>query len=175
MIKTHSVTGMKYLCSTTVSGKRYDKYKGSGRYWKNYMRKHGFDIRTELIFESDDLELFKKIALEKSAEFDVVNSEEWANLEPEAGPLGGFYGSHTEETKAKIALSRIGTKWSEERKLKLIKSKTGMKYNMSEEGRRNIRATGAQNVGRKHTEETKIKIRQTAILREQKKREARNG
>jgi hypothetical protein len=88
MIKTHKITKLKYLCYTKSDGEKYDSYKGSGKLWKSHLKKYGNDITTELIFESDNFEQFKKIAIEKSLEYDVVNSDSWANLKIEEGDGG---------------------------------------------------------------------------------------
>lgn len=88
MIKVHNKTGLKYLCYTQSTGVYYDSYKGSGKHWKKHLKKHGDDISTTLIFESNDYTEFKKYAIEKSVEFDIVNSYEWANLKPEDGTGG---------------------------------------------------------------------------------------
>lgn len=88
MIKTHNKSGLKYLCYTTSEGPNYDNYKGSGKYWKAHLKKHGSDITTEKIFESFDYEEFKKEAIKKSEEYDVVNSKHWANLRIEDGTGG---------------------------------------------------------------------------------------
>lgn len=88
MIKTHLSTGLKYLCYTRTTGQYYDSYKGSGTRWKLHLKKHGDDISTELLFESEDLEEFKAEAIAKSIEFDVVNSDNWANLKIEEGDGG---------------------------------------------------------------------------------------
>ena len=46
-IKTHKITGLKYFGKTT----RTDPYtyKGSGVRWMNHIRKHGYDISTEIL------------------------------------------------------------------------------------------------------------------------------
>jgi hypothetical protein len=88
MIKTHNVTGLKYLCYTTTEGSTYDKYMGSGTIWKGHIKKHGEDITTELIFESTDYDEFKEEAIKKSEEYNIVESKEWANLRREEGTGG---------------------------------------------------------------------------------------
>lgn len=85
MIKTHLKTNLKYLCYTTKVGKEYDEYLGSGTYWKRHLQKNGKDIRTELIFETSDYNEFRKYAIAKSLEYDVIKSKEWANLKLEEG------------------------------------------------------------------------------------------
>lgn len=86
MIKTHNITGLKYLCYTQKED--YISYLGSGTKWRTHLKKYGEDISTELIFESDIYEEFKKIAIYKSLEFDIVNSKEWANKKLEEGDGG---------------------------------------------------------------------------------------
>jgi hypothetical protein len=93
MVKTHGVTGLKYLCYTRKSGVKYDEYVGSGVLWKRHIKTHGKNVTTELIFESNDLAEFKRIAIARSIEYDVVNSESWANLKLEEGDGGNTVGS----------------------------------------------------------------------------------
>ena len=88
MIKTHRITGLKYLCYTKKEGKAYDEYPGSGQWWLDHLKIHGKEIDTELIFESDNFKEWKAYALKKSAELNVVESKEWANLRPEQGDGG---------------------------------------------------------------------------------------
>jgi hypothetical protein len=81
--KTHLITGLKYLCITKRDD--YDIYKGSGVYWRNHLKKYGSDIETELLYETDSLEDLERISLDYSALWDIVESDEWANLIPESG------------------------------------------------------------------------------------------
>lgn len=88
MVKTHLKSGLKYLCYTRTDGMEYDNYKGSGILWKKHLKKYGDNIKTELIFETTDKDEFRKVAIEKSIEFNIVNSNEWANLKIEEGDGG---------------------------------------------------------------------------------------
>ena len=88
MIKTHNKTNLKYLCYTRSEGEKYNSYKGSGTRWKKHLKKYGDEITTELIFETNDKEAFVKEARAKSIEFNVVESEDWANLKLEEGDGG---------------------------------------------------------------------------------------
>jgi hypothetical protein len=86
LIKTHNVTGLKYLCYT--QRENHNNYNGSGKYWRDHLKKHGKNISTELIFQSEDYSEFVKKAIEFSDKFNVVESEEWANLIIERGEGG---------------------------------------------------------------------------------------
>lgn len=83
MIKKHNKTNLKYLCVT--SKQKYDEYHGSGVYWKKHLSKHGIDLSTELLCESDDIEIFSTICKIISDDLNVVESDEFANLIPELG------------------------------------------------------------------------------------------
>lgn len=85
-VKTHNKTGLKYLGKT--SRKDWEKYSGSGTRWKNHLIKHGDNISTKIIFQTDDLEEFKKVATEYSEKWNIVESEDWANLKIEEGDGG---------------------------------------------------------------------------------------
>lgn len=180
MIKTHNITKLKYLCKTILEGKRFNEYVGSGKYWLNHIKAHGNNISTEIIYETDDFENFKKFAIDKSIEYDVINSSEWANLILEGGE--GFHGNHKEETKNKISCSSKGRHISEEAKINMSKAQKGKKLTVehrknlslaqkrrsefSVEHRKNLSKalTGNKNgLGYKHTEEAKQKIKNSKM------------
>ena len=50
-IKTHLNTGLKYLGQTS---KDPFSYSGSGTDWKNHLRKHGKNISTIILSQSED-------------------------------------------------------------------------------------------------------------------------
>jgi len=87
MIKTHTITGLKYLCVTTREN--FHRYSGSGVEWKKHLIQHGRKWTTELLFESNDIEEFSKVCINRSIEYDIVNSARWANSIVENG--GGEY------------------------------------------------------------------------------------
>lgn len=83
MMKTHNKTGLRYLCITKRSD--WKSYSGSGVRWKKHLKAHGYDFSTDLLFESDDYELFVLVCRDASDFFDVVNSDDFANLCHEYG------------------------------------------------------------------------------------------
>ncbi len=86
--KTHNVTGLKYLGYTQRDD--YDSYQGSGTYWNLHIKKHGYDVTTELIRACKTKQELEAFGLFCSKVLNVVQSEEWANLKEECG-AGGPY------------------------------------------------------------------------------------
>lgn len=83
LVKTHNKTGLKYLCQTTRSD--YDKYPGSGTYWKKHLKKHGLEHTTEVIKECANREEMIYWGQHYSNLWNIVESDKWANLKPEEG------------------------------------------------------------------------------------------
>lgn len=106
-LKTHNVTGLKYLGKTICDP---FKYKGSGLIWKSHLKKYGYDVTTEILFQTTCKSEFKRVALEYSNKLNVVESKEFANLTPEEGQGGRtwFDKTHSAESIKKIAESRSG-------------------------------------------------------------------
>ncbi len=48
-VKTHNVTGLKYLGKTSRTNPH--EYQGSGIYWRSHLKKHGKDCSTEILKE----------------------------------------------------------------------------------------------------------------------------
>lgn len=86
LMLTHNDTGLKYLCKTTRDD--WHKYYGSGVYWRAHLKKHGKNVKHQLIFQTEDFDLFKSVCIGSSALLDVVESEDWANLTEERGDNG---------------------------------------------------------------------------------------
>jgi hypothetical protein len=121
-LKTHNKTGLKYLGKTVQNP--YE-YRGSGLFWNRHLDEHGDDVTTEILFETEEMEKFKQVALEYSEKWNIVESKKFANLVNEQGDGGDmskcenyiigisnrdqsgennpfFNKKHTEETKKKI-------------------------------------------------------------------------
>jgi hypothetical protein len=157
-LKTHNVTGLKYLGKTI---KDPLQYKGSGTVWMRHIKKHGYDVKTEILFQSTDKDTFKEVALKYSKELNIVESKEFANLTYEEGqggstlknriaitdgvdikfikktdkiPDGWSKGGVTMKTKTKekIRKSRIGKTQSKETKEKISKKNKGRNTGPSE-------------------------------------------
>jgi hypothetical protein len=86
LIKTHNITGLKYLCYTRKNN--INSYLGSGKEWKKHLKKYGNNISTQLIFETNSKKKFIDFSTKKSKELNIVNSKEWSNLKLEAGDGG---------------------------------------------------------------------------------------
>lgn len=82
-IKTHNITGLKYLGYTS----RIDvhAYYGSGKRWLNHLKKHGKLYTTEIIFETDNIDDVALAGEVYSSLFQIVSSNRWANLIEEKG------------------------------------------------------------------------------------------
>lgn len=148
--------GLKYL---GVTVRNPYKYGGSGYYWRNHNRKHCFsssDMKTTILLETYSFEELKKAGLYYSELWNIVKSDEWANLKVEEGDIGTIGRIPSEETRKKISEANKGRRASKKaaevlRRLNL--GKTGFKH--SEESKKKMSESA---VGRKHTEETKQKI-----------------
>jgi transposase len=119
-VKTHNKTGLKYLGQT--SSKDPHKYSGSGVYWKLHLEKHGYDYTTEILKECKSKEEIRNLGTYYSNLWNILESDEWANLKIEQGDGG----RQSEEVRRRIGEAGKGrTPWNkgkqiwseEERKL----------------------------------------------------------
>ena len=81
-IKTHNITGLRYLGQTQ---KNPFEYIGSGKRWKRHVAKHGNDISTKVLLETNSFDELKEKGTYYSKKFNVVNDNTWANLTEESG------------------------------------------------------------------------------------------
>jgi hypothetical protein len=93
-VKTHKVTGLKYLGKTNQDP---FKYPGSGVYWSRHLKEHGDEVDTEVLHECQTNDEIRELGLHYSALWNVVKAVDehgrkiWANLKPEEGD-GGWGG-----------------------------------------------------------------------------------
>jgi hypothetical protein len=149
--KTHNITGLKYLGKTTQNP---FTYTGSGKYWKSHLKKHGKYITTEIIKECETNSEIKYWGLYYSSLWNIVNSDEWANLRPEDGDGGATVSGykHTEETKKIISETHKGKTLTKEHIENIRLGKIGKTWgNHSEESKQKIR-------NQKHTEDFKKQL-----------------
>lgn len=64
------------------------KYKGSGVYWSRHIKKHGYDVTTEILLETTDKDELIKKGVEYSILYNIVEDDSWANLKIEEGDGG---------------------------------------------------------------------------------------
>lgn len=82
-VKTHNQTGLKYLGKTTDADPH--AYPGSGLYWADHLKKHGKDYSTDILLETNDPDEIQTAGQYYSNLWNVVESDDWANLQPEEG------------------------------------------------------------------------------------------
>ena len=117
--KTHRTTGLQYLGKTVQDP---FKYKGSGKRWGYHIKKHGYNVDTEILLETLDEQELIKTGLYYSKLWNVVESKEWANLKPEAGDGGGMPEASRKQFAEKMKGHPNWSKpWSENAKQNLAK------------------------------------------------------
>lgn len=84
-LKTHNKTGLKYLGKTVQDP---FSYKGSGKRWTRHLQKHGNDVTTTILLETENMDELKSEGLRYSTLWDVVNNSKFANIIPESGDGG---------------------------------------------------------------------------------------
>ena len=84
-IKTHNITGLKYLGKTIQDPYTY---KGSGKRWLYHLKKHGNDVTTEIVEQFTTIEELTETSIPLSQKLNIVDSKQWANLRPESGDGG---------------------------------------------------------------------------------------
>lgn len=94
-VKTHNKTNLKYLGYTKQDP---FKYKGSGIRWTNHIKKHGYDVTTDILFQSEIKNEVAVKGIEYSQLWNVVESTDWANLMIEQGD-GGDTSKYIDYTK----------------------------------------------------------------------------
>ena len=176
-IKIHNITGLKYLGKTVQDPY---KYKGSGKRWLNHLKKHGDDVTTLIVGEFNTLEDLRSTSIPMSKRFNVVESNEWANLRPETGDGGNtaMYINYSvlNRGKGKTYEERYGSEKAVHlRKMRsesIISNRKGKTYEQIYGKDKAIilkakrsQVTTKANTGRKISESTKDKLRKHALGR----------
>lgn len=111
-VKTHNKTGIKYLGQT--SAKDPHRYTGSGTYWKLHLNKHGYDYSTEILHEFQSKDELKPYGIYYGTLWNIVESDEWANLKEEQGDGG----RQSAEVRHRIGIAGKGrTPWNKGKKI----------------------------------------------------------
>ena len=173
--KTHRKTGLKYLGKTV---RNPYSYQGSGTRWANHIKIHGYDVDTEILLETTSKEELKAKGLYYSDLWQVVDSNDWANLRPESGDGGDTSQCENFILYLKTRLSTKGMTYEEmygEEKATELKLQRGISTSTSRKGKTYEEIFGKDkadelkkarsivrsnlNQGSKLTEETKNNIR----------------
>jgi hypothetical protein len=141
--KQHRVTGLRYFGKTTRDPQ---KYIGSGVYWRKHLECHGKQVDTVWTKEFDSIDECKEFAIAFSEIFDIVESNDWANLKPENGLDGWPAGTPNPRTVPQSAETRAKKSASLKGHPGNVGEKNG-RYgiSMSEETKQKMRATKAAN------------------------------
>lgn len=161
LYKKESPLGLKYLGVT--SHKNPYTYDGSGIYWNNHIKFHNFsciDIATDILLETSDKKELCFWGMYYSKIWNIVKSEEWANLVIEDGNLGFSGYKHSELTLEKMSNVSKGVKKSDKHKENIRLSKLG-------------KPSG--NKGFKHSEESKNNMSKSRIGKYKGKNNPRFG
>ena len=124
-VKTHRITGLKYLGQTIRDPY---SYKGSGIHWTRHIKKYGNEVDTTVIAECKDKVELKNLGIYYSKLWNVVSSPNWANCMPEEGSGGQTVSA---ESRLGIGNPMFGRKnpCSEDKQLAISKTKNKDKIN----------------------------------------------
>lgn len=159
-LKTHNVTGKKYLGQTT---KNPFNYKGSGTYWLRHISIHGNDVSTVILALCNSKEELREIGIYYSKLWNVVENKDFANLMEENGDGSGIL---SKESRDKISRANRGRKHTKEARLKMSESLKGKtvseetKLKLANRVRTDIEKDNMRKArtGKKHSADTKKKI-----------------
>jgi hypothetical protein len=147
-VKTHNITGLKYLGQTKRTDP--DIYPGTGKRWSRHLKKHGKDVSTIILLSTNNKLKLREVGLYYSELWNIVESNEWANLRPEDG---GIIDSNT---FLKMSQSQKGRKLSEKHRARLVEVNTGKHH--TEETKEKLRIVRKQQKPHVYTEEQRNKI-----------------
>jgi hypothetical protein len=112
-IKTHKITGLKYLGKTIKNPYKYD---GSGIDWVDHLKKYGYDHYTDILMECKSKEELGIWGRYYSRYYNIITAQDdygnriWANRIPETGAgQGGILGrKRGEEFSKKMIIQNKG-------------------------------------------------------------------
>lgn len=144
----------KYFGKSVQPDVTFASYKGSGKGWKPFLRKHNLDRSSlkETVWVFNDQETLTKFCLMYSEMHDIVSNPDYFNQQIEDGISGGS-DTCKEETKRKISEANKGKVLPDHVK-KLI-SERFKGCTLSEEHKAKI---GAAHKGRTYSDETITKM-----------------
>lgn len=106
LLKQHNKTKKYYLCKRTTNDiKSLFTYNGSGKKWKNHLKKHGKNFNTVILDIAKSNEELKQKALFYNKLWKVGNNNDFLNMRPEEGDGGNTWQNcqNLEERKYKIS------------------------------------------------------------------------
>lgn len=162
-IKTHKITGLKYFGKTT---RNPNTYLGSGIRWRAHLKKHGTEVITEILNNGQaytDEKVFKEDAMNFSNKFNIVNSNEWANLMIEQGSGGDTSASENYQKSLKLR-NMNGENNPMYGKTSKSKGKTFDELYNKEIANRLREAARDGNIGRKLSLESRLKMSRSISL-----------
>ena len=126
-VKTHNKTGLKYLGKTISNDPHL--YQGSGTVWKRHIKKHGYDVTTEILLKTNDPTELKEVGIYYSNLWNIVESKDFANIVPEMEDGGAQL--WTVESRQKVSKANKGRKHSEESKKNHSKAQQKQAHHLS--------------------------------------------
>ena len=161
--KTHNKTGLQYLGQTSQLDPH--KYHGSGTRWVRHLKKYGYNYTTEILKECANKDDLKIWGLYYSELWNVANSDKWANLKLEEGD-GGKPSIETVEKIRKALTGRVQTDDHRTKNSEAHKGRNNIMYGKTHTKEARVKIAAARignptNLGKKHTEESKQKTRES--------------
>ena len=170
-LKRHRDTKLYYFGKTATSDPV--NYNGSGKYWKNHLKKYGKNIETVWYQKFYDIQELTSFALAFSEIFDISNSELFANLCEENGLDGGDPGK---AATAKTSLALKGKKLSTEHKDKIKKTLSENLIIFTESRKQKIsKALTGRKLSQKHIEAMKLGSKTEKSVESRKRNFDRTG
>lgn len=123
-VKTHNTTGFKYLGKTISNDPHL--YQGSGTVWKRHIKKHGYDVTTVILLETNDPSELKEVGIYYSNLWNIVESKGFANIIPETGDGGAM--PWTAESRQKVSNALKGRKHTKEAKKNYSKAQQNQEH-----------------------------------------------